>query len=217
MIFAGEASWRWRMMRPAADMTHELVWRQLARWLAAGAAERVEVLPVSVALPGSTESIGILVRDEEFKPIADAEVTLRVKEPGGQERSLPAALADPRDARYAAAVRLDQPGVYVMTADVRRGTQPLGTASRPTLIGGADIELSEPRLNEAVLRRIAEATKGQYIPADNVSTLPGLLRESEIGRPPMEMKDLWHNGFSLSVIVALLAAEWLVRRRVGLA
>jgi hypothetical protein len=217
MIFAGEASWRWRMMRPAADVTHELVWRQLARWLAAGAAERVEVLPVSVALPGSTESIGLLVRDEEFKPIADAEVTLRVKEPGGQERSLPAALADPRDGRYAAAVRLDQPGVYVMTADVRRGTQPLGTASRPTLIGGADIELSEPRLNEAVLRRIAEATKGQYIPADNVSTLPGLLRESEVGRPPMEMKDLWHNGFSLALIVALLAAEWLVRRRVGLA
>ena len=63
------------------------------------AAERIEVLPVSVALPGSTESVGILIRDQEYKPIADAEVTLRVKEPGGQERSLPAALADPGDGR----------------------------------------------------------------------------------------------------------------------
>jgi uncharacterized membrane protein len=117
MIFAGEASWRWRMMRPATDSTHELVWRQLARWLAAGAAERIEIPPISAALPGTTESIGIMVRDEEFKPIGDAEVTLRVKEPGGQERSLPAALADPREGRYSAAVRLDQPGVYTMTAD----------------------------------------------------------------------------------------------------
>ena len=217
MIFAGEASWRWRMMRPATDITHELVWRQLARWLAASAAERIEILPVSAAMPGLTESIGVLVRDEEFKPIGDAEVTLRVREPGGQERALPAALADPRDGRYSAAVRLDQSGVYVMTAEVRRGTQPLGTASRPTLVGGAEVELSEPRLNEAVLRRIADATKGQYISADSVSTLPGLLRQSEVGRPPTEMKDLWHNGFSLAIIVALLAAEWLVRRRVGLA
>ena len=217
MIFAGEASWRWRMMRPATDITHELVWRQLARWLAASAAERIEILPVSAAMPGLTESIGVLVRDEEFKPIGAAEVTLRVREPGGQERALPAALADPRDGRYSAAVRLDQSGVYVMTAEVRRGTQPLGTASRPTLVGGAEVELSEPRLNEAVLRRIADATKGQYISADSVSTLPGLLRQSEVGRPPTEMKDLWHNGFSLAIIVALLAAEWLVRRRVGLA
>jgi uncharacterized membrane protein len=217
MIFAGEASWRWRMMRPATDSTYELVWRQLARWLAASAAERIEILPVSAALPGTIESIGVLVRDEEFKPIGDAEVTLRVKEPGGQERSLSAALADPRDGRYTAAVRLDQPGVYVMTADVRRGTQSLGTASRPTLVGGADVELSEPRLNEAVLRRIADATKGQYVSTDSVSALPGLLRQSEVGRPPTELKDLWHTGVSLALIVTLLAAEWLVRRRVGLA
>jgi uncharacterized membrane protein len=50
-----------------------------------------------------------------------------------------------------------------------------------------------------------------------VSALPGLLRQSEVGRPPTEMRDLWHNGFSLALIVTLLAAEWLVRRRVGLA
>jgi hypothetical protein len=38
-----------------------------------------------------------------------------------------------------------------------------------------------------------------------------------VGRPPTEMRDIWHNGFSLALIVGLLAAEWLVRRRVGLA
>jgi len=33
----------------------------------------------------------------------------------------------------------------------------------------------------------------------------------------MEMRDLWNNGWSLAAIVALLAAEWLMRRKVGLA
>ena len=37
MVFAGEASWRWRMMRPATDTSYETIWRQLARWITAGA------------------------------------------------------------------------------------------------------------------------------------------------------------------------------------
>ena len=33
MIFGGEASWRWRMLSPATDRSHELFWRQAARWV----------------------------------------------------------------------------------------------------------------------------------------------------------------------------------------
>jgi uncharacterized membrane protein len=217
MVFAGEASWRWRMFLPSANTTHELVWRQLARWLAAGAAEAIELPPTSVALPGTTEAVSVLVRDEEFKPIGNAEVTVRVKDPGGVERSMPAALADPGVGRYAASVRFDQAGVYQIAADVRRNAQPLGSVTRSTLVGGSDVELSEPRLNESVLRRIAETTGGQYVPADQAASVPALLRTSGIGNPPTEMRDLWHNGYSLFAIVALLACEWMVRRRVGLA
>jgi uncharacterized membrane protein len=217
MVFAGEASWRWRMMLPAADTTHERVWRQLARWLAAGAGERVEIAPTAVGFPGATEAIRVLVRDEEFKPVANAEVAVRVTAPGGEERTVPAALDAPADGRYSAAVRFDQPGVYRIVADVRRGPTTLGSASRAMLVGGVDVELAEPRLNESVLRRIAEASGGHYVPADAAGTLPALIRQSDAGQPPTEMRDLWHNGFSLSMIVLLLAAEWSMRRRVGLA
>jgi hypothetical protein len=159
----------------------------------------------------------VLVRDDEFKAIGNAEVTIRLKAPGGQERTMPAALADPREGRYSAAVRFDDAGVYMIAADVRRGSQALGSATRPTLVGGVDIELSEPRLNESVLRRIAERTGGQYVAADDASTLPALLRQSDVGNLPTEMRDIWNNGFTLALLIALLAAEWVVRRRVGLA
>ena len=198
MIFAGEASWRWRMLLPASDTTYEMVWRQLVRWVASGAAERVEIPPMSVSLPGTTESIAVLVRDEEFKAVGNAEVSIRVKDPAGQERSLPAALADPREGRYAAAVRFDQAGVYTIVADARRGSQVLGAATRALLIGGSDVELSEPRLNEPVLRRIAETTGGRYVAEADAASVPGSLRESGIGSPPMEMRDLWNNAWSLA-------------------
>ena len=217
MVFAGEAAWRWRMLRPASDTTYETVWRQLARWVAGGATERIEIPPSAVALPGSTELIRVLVRDEEFKPVANAEVSVRITAPGGAERTVPAALSDPTEGRYVASVRFDQAGIFRVVADVRRGNETLGTASRPMLVGGVDIELAEPSLNEAVLRRIAENSGGKYVSAAEAATVAQLVTERDIGERPTEMRDVWHNGISLLAIVGLLALEWGLRRRVGLA
>jgi hypothetical protein len=217
MVFAGEAAWRWRMMRPASDITYELVWRQLARWVAGGATERIEIPPSAVALPGTTDTIRVLVRDEEYKPVSNAEVSIRIRAPGGDERTLSAALSDPAEGRYTTSVRFDQPGVYRVAADVRRGSESLGTATRPMLVGGVDIELAEPALNEPVLRRIAETSGGRYARAAEATTLAAAIADRDIGERPTEMRDLWHNGFSLALIVMLLAVEWLLRRRVGLA
>jgi hypothetical protein len=80
-----------------------------------------------------------------------------------------------------------------------------------------DLELSQPRLNDSVLRRIAETTGGQYAPASAAQQVPAMVAATDAGKPPSEMRDLWNNGFSLAVIIGLLAAEWIVRRRVGLA
>ena len=144
---------------------------------------------------------------------------MRVSEPSGQERSLPAALADPRDGRYTAAVRFDQAGVYTIAADVRRGSRAAAaTVSRPLLVGGSDVELSEPRLNEVVLRRIAESTGGTLCGRrSDAANVPDLLRQGGVGNPPVEMRDLWNTGWSLAAIVVLLGCEWFLRRRVGLA
>ena len=62
------------------------------------------------------------------------------------------------------------------------------------------------------------ASGGRYLRADQVAQLPGAahaMPRAEAARP--EMRDLWHNGWSLLAIMGLLAAEWVARRRVGLA
>ncbi len=38
-LFAGQASWRWKMLRPASDGSYDRFWRQTARWLTADALE----------------------------------------------------------------------------------------------------------------------------------------------------------------------------------
>jgi len=216
MVFSGEASWRWRMMRPASDTTYDTIWRQMVRWLAAPAPGPVAVAPMAVTLPGSAEPVNVLVRDERFAAAADADVTLTVTAPDGQVRTWTPVLADPREGRYAVAVRFDEPGVYRLAVEARRGSTSLGLASRHVLVGGADPELSDPRLNEPVLQRVAAATGGRYLRADQVDELGGLLSDAGAERQPTEVRDLWHNAWTLMGIMGLLAAEWLVRRRVGL-
>ena len=217
VAFAGEASWRWRMMRPATDTSYETIWRQLARWVTAGAQRPVTIGAISPAVAGITDRISVVVRDDDFKPVANAEVAIETTAPNGEKRQVPAALSSPQDGRYAVATRFDQPGVYKIDVVATRGGTRIGAASRPVLVGGVDLEMTQPRLNEAVLRRLAAETGGHYLRADQASGLPALLRESRAEAGTPEMRDLWHNGWSLLAIVGLLASEWVARRRVGLA
>ena len=217
VVFAGEASWRWRMMRPATDTSYETIWRQLARWVTAGAQGPVTIAPLSPTVPGVTDRISVMVRDEEFRPVANAEVAVELTAPNGEKRQLPAPLANPQEGRYAVASRFDQAGVYKIEAIATRGGKTIGSWSRPVLVGGVDLEMTQPRLNEAVLRRLASETDGRYVRADQASQLPALLRESRADAGTPEARDLWHNGYWLTAIVALLAIEWVARRRVGLA
>lgn len=217
MVFAGEASWRWRMMRPASDTTYDTIWRQMVRWLAAPAPGPVALAPMAVTFPGTAEPVTVLVRDERFTAAADADVTLTVTAPHGQVRTWTPVLADPREGRYAVTVRFDEAGVYRLDVEARRGATPLGTASRHVLVGGADPELTDPRLNEPVLQRVAAAAGGRYLRADEVDQLPGLFGDAGMARQPTEERDLWHNAWALMGIMGLLAVEWVLRRRVGLA
>ena len=217
MVFAGEASWRWRMLRPATDNSYETIWRQLARWITAGAQGPVTIAAMSPTVAGVTDRVSVIARDEDFRAIANAEVAVHITAPNGEKRALTAVLSNPQEGRYAVASRFDQPGVYRIEAIASRGSAKLGTASRPVLVGGVDLEMMQPRLNEAVLRRLSSETNGRYIPAEQADELPSLIRESRVDAGTPEMRDLWHNGWSLAAIIALLGVEWVMRRRAGLA
>jgi len=217
IAFAGEASWRWRMMRPATDTSYETIWRQMTRWVTAGAQSAVTIMPLSPAAAGATDRISVIVRDEDFRPVASAEVAVVLTAPNGEKRQLAATLSNAGDGRYSVAARFDHGGVYRVDAIASRGGVRVGTAERPVLVGGVDLEMAQPRLNEAVLKRLSAESGGRYLRPDQLSELPSLLRASRAEAGTPEMRDLWHNGWSLAAIIALLAAEWIARRRVGLA
>jgi uncharacterized membrane protein len=225
MVFAGEASWRWRMRLPSSNHTYETFWRQAGRWLSADAPE-----PVALTLPsmpaGGTGRLDLDVRDAEFHGISDARVALRVIDPGGAAHEL-TAMADPAAAgRYRATFHSDQSGLFRVEADVHRGHAsngaatgaPIGAARDWMLVGGVDREMSDPRLNADVLQRLAAASGGAVLTADRVSELAGKLAASaaRAANAPRRERELWHTPWTFLLVIGLVAVEWTCRRRWGL-
>lgn len=214
LVFTGEASWRWRMQLPSGDRTYERFWRQAVRWISSGAPDQVAVAAPDVAA-GAASVLSIDVRDEEFAPVADADVGVRITRPGERADDIPAAPSNPSRGRYAAGVRFDEPGVYKVSATARRDGRTVGTADRFVLVGGVDREMADPRLNEEVLRRVALASGGEYLHAEEAHRLAPLLSSTAAPAAPT-LVPLWHNAWVFAALALLLAMEWAVRRRWGL-
>ena len=216
MVFTGEASWRWRMRMPSTDRTYELFWRHAARWLAAPSPDPVSIPPVSGLAPREAGTLSVDVRDDEFAAVADAQVQMRVTVPGGETRDLRVALADARAGRYSGEFVFDQPGIYRVAVEARRGTTVLGSSERWALVGGADTEMADPRLNEDVLRRVARASGGRYVPARDASEIPSLLESQAADPGTPRLQELWHQSWIFAAAIMLLGVEWFLRRHWGL-
>lgn len=216
MVFAGEAAWRWRMMLKSSDRTYEYFWRQAGRWLAAQAPDPVALQTPEEAEPGDAVQILLDARDAEFAPVAEASVNATLTRPGGNTEPLPMRREAAAGGRFVAAYRPEQPGLYRVRAEARRGAAPLGGADRSFFVGGNDREFADPRLNEGLLRRIARATGGQYAHASDVSDLGAWIDAIAAAPAAAERRDLWHQPWAFGLVILLLSAEWILRRRWGL-
>jgi uncharacterized membrane protein len=216
MIFGGEGSWRWRMMRPATDKTYDQFWRQAVRWLAAPAPDPVAITLSDEIEPGDAAAIAIDARNAAFEPAADAVVQATITGPGGKAQPVALRQEAGVSGRFAGTWQPQESGLYRIQARADRGQTSLGSADRWVYVGGNDREFADPRLNEGVLRRIARDSGGQYMPLSDISRVVSSLESAAPALGEPERRDLWHNPWIYAVLVGLLAAEWILRRRWGL-
>jgi uncharacterized membrane protein len=214
MAFGGEASWRWRMLRPAADRSYEFFWRQALRWLAADAPDPVTLSLTADAQPGEAVAIEIGVRDRAFAPVSDATVEAVLTAPGSDPVRLPLRLDG--TGRFTTRAEPRAAGPFRLQVEARRASALLGSADRWFLAGGIDRELVDPRLNEGVLQRLARESGGSYARASEAASVIARLRAAApSGREPIYV-DAWHTRWAFAFVVAVLSGEWLCRRRWGL-
>jgi uncharacterized membrane protein len=218
MIFSGEAAWRWRMMLPAADRSYDTFWRQAIRWLAIGAPDPISVSAPPSASIGDVLPIRIAARSPSYEPLRDASVDVRLTTPDGRLHQLRAGrdTGANSDGRFVVHYRADQPGVYKVVADAKRGDQSSGLGGASFLVGGADIEMTDPRVNDRLLQRLAQQSGGSMVATQDAASLAAALRAAVPAAVLSVQRDLWHTGWSFAAILLLLAGEWLLRRQGGM-
>jgi hypothetical protein len=114
--------------------------------------------------------------------------------------------------RFSAAFTPQSRGLVRIHADAQKGQ----TADRWIYVGGAHRELTDPRLNEGVLRRLAQASSGQYVPMSDAGRIVSALETAVPPDQEPETRDAWHTPWVLALVIALLSGEWVLRRRWGL-
>jgi hypothetical protein len=230
--FAVQDSWLWQMHATVSvtDLSHELFWRQLLRWLVSEVPDAVSAT-ASLDRPAPDEAVVIRaeVRDSAFVAANGARVVARVRAPSGAETELPLEWGVERDGEYRGSFTPTERGVHELrvtaagAASGAAGTvgavaRDLG-AAEPVAIDVADArdEYFGASMRAPLLRRLAAETGGRFYTPATVDALPEELRYTASGVTVTERRELWDMPAIFLTLGALLAGEWAYRRRRGLA
>jgi hypothetical protein len=215
-VFASAGSWRWQMLMPLEDKSHEMFWQQMLRWL-------VTETPTRVV--GSTSSNLLLdegkvkfraeVRDKAYAPAPDANVQANIMGPGGMAQSIELHPDPSEPGVYTGDFTAEAPGSYVTEIVGKRGDQELGRDVITFRREDGVAEHFHAEQNRELLDKLSAQTGGKYYAGDDAKKLPNEISYSEAGITIRETKDLWDMPILFLLALSLRGGEWLLRRRWG--
>jgi uncharacterized membrane protein len=220
LAFTTQDSWLWQMHAdvPLEDMTHENLWRQLLRWLISGVPGPVSVsLSPERAAPGSPVTVIATVSDETYLKVNDARVVAHIKDPAGEERTVPLEWAVGKDGEYRASFSTREKGRHEVRVEAARAGAALGAETAHVQVADLDAEYFGAEMRRPLLERIAEETGGRFYTPATVATLPSDVGYSGGGSTVQESKPLWDMPALFLAVIGLVSAEWAYRKHRGLA
>ena len=219
LAFPVQDSWIWQMHAdiPLEDMTHEIFWRQLLRWLVSGTPHQVRLsAPSDHAAPGEPVRLLAEVEDESYLAVNNAAVVAQVLSPSGENFELPMEWTPERDGAYRASFTPDEAGRYEIRVAASRDDRALGADTVFLQAAPSTREFFGAQMNPSLLRRIAEETGGRFYTPASMAALPEDVRYTGGGVTMVEEKELWDMPILFLLLVGLVATEWGVRRARGL-
>lgn len=219
-VLATGGTWRWQMSEALGDPSHDLFWRQLLRWLVADSPGPVSAsMPVRLLSDEGHAQITAQVRDRQFQPASDAQVTAHVIGPSGVNAVLDLTPVQGSPGTFQSDWTADKPGSYlveIIADSPGSAPQELGrdvlTFSRQDGVA----ENFHTAQNRTLLEQLAEQTGGRYWKPADLKTLPRDISYSEGGISVRSTKELWNMPIVFLLIVGLPITEWLLRRKWGI-
>jgi uncharacterized membrane protein len=235
LAFAGDTTERW-VVSPALKQMHGRFWRQLVIWLARqeDAEGSVWVKPDTRRVPARGElGFSVGVRSKGGVNLADGKYHVTVIGPGGERTEVPTATG-PTDTR-GTFNRTDAPGEYKIEVqgeakDPSTNEEVRGEASARFIVYAEDLEMTRRAADHEFLRKLSAAGGGAFHRVEELPAFLEKMRHDPLtpSKPKVRRVPDWSgsqtdprqpSAFLLSffgLFVAVLSAEWLLRRRWGL-
>ena len=217
MAITTAATWRWQMLMPHEDRSHEKIWRQILRWLTAGTPARVEFeLEHSQYSTGDTVKVMARIHDERFEPVDKATVWLKTTDPDGVIQDLRMENSIARTGDYTGAFSASKPGVYELEVSSTGISHQTDSASAKILVTDTLHEYRDLSLNSELLKNIALASGGKYYNIRNAGRLVKDLQRNRETQTVHLQLDVWDMPAVFLFLLACYGLEWVMRRRKGL-
>jgi hypothetical protein len=217
----------WRLRYKHSDRYHYKFWGQLLRWAAGpqlpAGTEQVR-LGTDRTRYGLDTPVRITARlvDTERTPVGGADVRARITR-NGVTVARPTLEYDPlQPGTYTAAVSGLAPGSYQVQVTGRDVEELLAREGEANVQTSFTVEPSAPTehlelaANLALPRRMAEDSGGVAVRPWMTAAALASLRPAELVQSKVYERPLWNFWPMLALLVGLLAAEWILRKRTGL-
>jgi uncharacterized membrane protein len=215
-LFATGGSWRWKMWTDHADKTQPEFWQQIFRYLVTDTPGPVTATtPKSVLADDARVPIRVEVRDKEYKPVTNANVQARFLGPDGSSATVQLAPQPMEEGVYTAEWSAEKPGSYVAEILAGRDQEALGSAVLSFRREDGVAENFHTSQNRELLEKLSQQTGGRYYTPADASKLSKEISYSEAGITTRETRDLWDLPVVFLLLIAIRAAEWLLRRKWG--
>ncbi len=213
--------WRWGFSKPGRpefmdDMNK--FYRQLMRWVISDVPKRVSMKSEidSSQFPPKVR-LEVTVNDKQYFPDSTAEVIVEVTDPDDQPSEIRAALSSQEPGRYIAEYTALNEGHYKATALVKdESKESIGDALTGWTVNSGLEEFQNLSGNEALLEKLAIASKGEMVKKTELAKFVDKLKEQPL--PVMETKTrpLWHLPVFFLLALLCFAGEWGIKRLKGL-
>ena len=213
------STWRWQMLMSAEDESHERLWRQMLRWLAQGALERVSInFDKPFYNAGDTVSVSVKVLDASYEPDNNASLWIQRTDPLGNAVDIAMEWDINQDGTYVSRFEASDEGVYRVLVDVASAVGS-GLESEKTaafVVTPSLREFNNAGRDTGMLSRIADSGGGQYYDLSAARQLINDIDHVPGAYSREVQEDLWDRPWLLILLIALMCMDWMARRYRGL-
>jgi len=234
LAFAGDSLWRWNMkghkehgrtFKPEYDQ----FWRQVILWLANWDSRNDDSISIDFPQrrfqPKGRVRFGVNAQSITGEALTDVKYKAELTLPDGTKQLVPVTEHGHGNFNEVDRDMIAQPGVYLIQVTGERNGESLGTAQRQFVVVDRDVEKSNPVADVERMAMLANQTRdfgGKLIEPEKLAEVLDAMIED----PPIEKIQIpttWKFGETMShslgflmIFVALLATEWVLRKKWGL-